>query len=769
MNDDEFLLKLREAFSVEAEEHLQTMTSSLLDLEKAAEPDARAKITETIFREAHSLKGAARAVNRTDIEAICQALESVFAGWKRKAGDVSADTFDVLNRALDHVGKLRAQTDVAASERQAVQETVRQISGIAAPVSARSQRPSKVPAPATAPAKAAPAPVLVESPVPDPAAFVPEPPSARIEHFSPTETVRVPLAKLDSLLLQAEEMVGLKLVAGQQAAELREAKAQLDTWRKEWLKVRRAMGVRSAKPQDAAGTGLQEFLEWNEGQIEELDKSITALTKSAELDERTVTFLVDDLLTDAKRLVMLPFARLLSVFPKQVRDLSREQGKEIDLIIRGSEVEIDKRILEEMKAPMIHLVRNAIDHGFEKPDLRAERGKPPKGQLTIEVTQRDGNKVEIVVSDDGGGINIERVKASAVKNGIMNAPEANDLSEAAALALIFQSGVSTSPILTEISGRGLGMAIVREKIDRLGGQIAIETMPRSGTSFRMLLPVTLATFKGILVSAGGQTFVVPTASVECIRRVRRDEIQTVENRETIRSQDRVLALTWLADVLELPRRETKVSRTWVEVLVLGVGEQRMAFAVEGVLHEQEVLVKNLGKPLLRVRNIAAATVLGSGAPALILNIVDLLRSAVRMAAREVTRSAPAAEEEEERRVHNVLVADDSVTSRMLLKNILESAGYHVTTAVDGVEAFTALRGGEFDAVVSDVEMPRMDGFDLTSKIRADKKYGELPVVLVTALSTREHRERGVDVGANAYIVKSSFDQSNLLEVIRTLV
>jgi two-component system chemotaxis sensor kinase CheA len=194
----------------------------------------------------------------------------------------------------------------------------------------------------------------------------------------------------------------------------------------------------------------------------------------------------------------------------------------------------------------------------------------------------------------------------------------------------------------------------------------------------------------------------------------------------------------------------------------------MAFAVEGVLHEQEVLVKNLGRPLIRVRNIAAATVLGSGAPVLILNIVDLLRSAVRLAASEVVRSVPGVADGE-RRVHQVLVADDSVTSRMLLKNILESAGYHVTTAVDGLEAFTTLRNGEFDVVVSDVEMPRMDGFDLTTKIRADKKCAETPVVLVTALSSREHRERGVDVGANAYIVKSSFDQSNLLEVIRTLV
>jgi two-component system chemotaxis sensor kinase CheA len=757
MNDEEFLLKLREAFSVETEEHLQAMTSSLLDLEKAATPDRRKEVLETIFREAHSLKGAAHAVNRTDIESVCQALESVFAAWKRQNPEVSAETFDVLNTALDFVEKLREQSSVAAvaSSQDALQEVIRGVTRLVAPVG-KLVRPAPLP---SAPLLGQPSTAL---PVFDAEQTHPEP-----EKSGNLETVRVTMRKMDALLLQAEEMVAVKQVAGRHFVELRELGVTLQQWRKEWARVRTA--TRPAEPNDGPGAEFREFLEWNESQLDAFDEKLTALAKVTERDERIVGSMVDDLLDNTKQLAMQPFARLLGMFPKQIRDLSREQGKEIELLIRGSDVEIDKRILEEMKTPLIHLIRNAIDHGLEKPEVRRQCGKPEQGSLQITILQRDGHKVEIVVSDDGEGIDLARVKASALKSEVVTEAEAGQLNEAATLALIFQSGVSTSPLITEISGRGLGMAIVREKVEKLGGQISIETKPNVGTTFRIVLPVTLATFKGILVQAGGQTFVIPISSVERITRVKREEIKTVENREAISYKGKPLSLAWLADVLELSAREPKETPSFVEVLVLSVAEQRVAFAVEAVLNEQEVLVKRLNKPLVRVRNISAATVLASGTPALILNTADLLQSAIRLATSGPSRKGASAVVPLPTRARRVLVADDSVTSRMLLKNILESAGYQVTTAVDGVEAFTAMRGGEFDVIVSDVEMPRMDGFELTMKIRADKEYAELPVVLVTALGSREHHERGIDVGANAYIVKSSFDQSNLLEVIRRLV
>ena len=727
MTDEDFQKKLNEAFAIEAAEHLQAITTGLIEIEKEPLPPRRQEVIETTFREAHSLKGAARAVNRTDIESVCQSMESLFSQWKGGAFDAVPRTFDTLNAALDLLAKLLLQPGVDNSQpaRESIRTMVQRIAQ---------------PADRTAPH--VPAPVPIATPAREP------------ERVAAADTVRVPVAKLDELLRQAEEMVALKLAASDHTRDLRDIGGALEALRRESAQLHVA---------DAAASHAFDT------QIRALEKRVAQSTKSADHDERLIHGRVDELLANAKKLVMLPMSGLLDVFPKLVRDLAREQRKDIDLSIHGREVEIDKRIIEEIKDALIHIVRNAIDHGLETATVRVAQGKPARGRLALKVAQRDASKVEITICDDGAGIDFESVKSAAVKSGVLDGAEAAHLGEAAALALIFQSGISTSPIVTEISGRGLGMAIVREKVEKLGGQIAIETQPRAGTTFRILLPVTLATFKGILVDAGGQTFVVPTASVERIARVKRSEIATVESRETICLDGQVVGFAWLADVLELPRRGREDEQD-VEALVLGAtAAHRIAFGIEALHHEQEVLVKPLGKPLVRVRNIAAATVLGSGAPALILNVPDLLQSAVRATTADVSSPVSTPPSAATPHASRVLVADDSVTARMLLKNILETAGYHITTAVDGIDALTALRGGEFDLVVSDVEMPRMDGFALTARIRADERLRKLPVVLVTALGSREDRERGIDAGASAYIVKSSFDQGNLLEIIGRFV
>jgi two-component system, chemotaxis family, sensor kinase CheA len=334
------------------------------------------------------------------------------------------------------------------------------------------------------------------------------------------------------------------------------------------------------------------------------------------------------------------------------------------------------------------------------------------------------------------------------------------------LPFIFQSGVSTSPIITDISGRGLGLAIVKEKVEKLNGSLSVSTEPGRGTSFRIILPLTLARFHGVTVRTGEHLFVLPTSNVERAVRVKREEVKTVGNRETISLGGQAVALARLHDVLGIAEKaHANAPPDIFPAIVLISANQRIAFQVDEVLHEQEVLVKTLGKQLVHVRNIAGATVLATGKVAPILNVPDLLHFAAQSS--PAAAQAPVTvEQASDTRQKSILVAEDSITSRTLLKNILETAGYRVETSVDGVDAFTKLRSGEFDLVVSDVDMPRMNGFGLTAKIRGDKRYADLPVILVTALDSREDREHGIDVGASAYIVKGSFDQSNLLEVIR---
>ena len=478
--------------------------------------------------------------------------------------------------------------------------------------------------------------------------------------------------------------------------------------------------------------------------------------------------MVDSLLRDTKLLLLRPFSSLTETFPRLVRDLCRQQGKDAALSVRGAEIEIDRRILQEIKDPFIHLLRNCIDHGIEKPEERARANKVPRGVITIAIEQKNANRVEIAISDDGAGIDPQRVRDAVVKSGLVAAESAQAIEDSEILAFIYQSGVSTSPIVTDISGRGLGMAIVREKVERLGGEVTLDTRLGVGTTFRLLLPLTVSTIRGLLIRIGELSFIIPLTFVERVASTKKGSVQTVENRATVLLGGQAVSFVRLHDVLELPTEGSgdKGSES-LSMVVLAASERRIAFAVDEVVGEQEVLVKSLGPQLVRVRNVGGAAVLGTGKVVPILNVADLMKSAVKTA----SQPAPVREVEEptapQRR--SILVVDDSITARTLLKSILEAAGYLVRTAVDGAEAFATLRETEFDVVVSDVDMPRLNGFDLTARIRADKRLTDLPVILVTALESREDRERGIDVGANAYIVKSSFEQSNLLDIVRRYV
>jgi len=755
--------KLQSMFGIEAKERLGVMYSSLVELENSTLAEKRGIITENIFREAHSLKGAARAVGMLDIELICQSLESALAIFRQNKEKLAPGVFDLFHKALDTVGECLSP-GVAAP--------VDDVSGIICALD-RLSLPEED--------SQAIQPESVYTPVPEKS----RPDRSDIitpafdEKSYQLDTVRISASRLDSLLLQTEEMLSVKLASGQREADLIDVKTMLELWEKEWQKVypqARNLGqILEGKPEETEKSRngrqllkLHQFLDWNHSFMKQAHSKVKALVKAAGEDRRWIGGTVDSILENVKKTVMLPFTTVLEPFPKMVRDLARDQGKEVELLLQGTEVEADKRILEEIKDPLIHLVRNCIDHGIERPEIREDGKKPRKGTVKVAIAQVNSGRIEIVVADDGAGINLDRVRDAAVKMGVLNGEKADGLEGLDFLSLIFQPELSTSPVITNISGRGLGMAIVRETVEKLGGSISVDTGPKEGTLFRIILPVTVATFRGILVRVSDRMFVIPTANVERVVRVKKDEIETVENRETVILGGRPVSLAHLCDILEIPPKG-RADRDQGRILALTVraGEKCVAFAVDEILEEQEVLVKSLGRQLLRVRNISGATVLGSGKVVPILNAHDLIKTAARAPVAPMGTGSPAGEAENKRKA--ILVVEDSITSRMLLKNIIESAGFYVKTSVDGVDALGALKNEEFDLVVSDVEMPRLNGFDLTARIRADGELSQIPVVLVTSLGSREDRERGVEVGADAYIVKSGFDHNNLLEVINRLI
>lgn len=741
--EEEFLKRLRAMFYLEAQERIDSIVTNLVIIENSPSKENQQEILETIFREAHSLKGAARSVNLRNVENICQALESTFAKLKKQEISFSQELFDSLQLRLDELKKELSLTDKAEEKSEI-------INPIATNEISREE-------------KAIEKPIEKETPKQEIVENLNKEKSAEKDNIilktskvSFSDTIRVNTEKLNKLMLETEELIFVKLTISQQVNELNELKSILVSWQEEL----KNLDIKSSHNNQI--NNQLDLVKYNFDKVQILENKLSNLIVKAEGDKRTTYHLVDNLLEDMKKVLMLPFSTQTNIFPKLVRDISREQNKEIDFIIEGDNIEVDRRILEQIKDPLIHILRNSIDHGIETPPIRAQQGKNAKAEIKLVISQ-EGNKIKITISDNGKGINVEQVKEKALKQRLISLEQAKTMSPQEIISLIFESGLSTSPIITDISGRGLGMAIVKEKVDNLGGSLIINSQNQVGTTLELLLPASLATVRGVLISISNQLFIVPTINVEQVLRIEKKSIKTVENKETIFFNQQTLALVALSSILSLPSNANKSE--YLIVLVLRSGENKMAFIVDNVISEQEVLVKSLGKQLVRVRNISAATILGSGKVVPILNIADLIKSAIKQPGSYQSLNI----EENNVTKGTILVAEDSITARMLIKNILEMAGYKVKTAVDGLEAFILLKNEDFDLVVSDIEMPKMNGFELTTKIRQDKRLADLPVVLVTSLDSRQDREQGIDVGASAYIVKSDFEQSNLLAVVEKLI
>ena len=749
MADNDILLnKLMATFHSEAEELLSALSPLLIALEKEQDSGERQRLVETLYRKMHTLKGAAQAVNLLEVGEICQTLESLLAALKRGEIALDDDLFDNLHAAVDSIGKL-----IFPGEESDARKEQSRLKGLLVKMQIPPEKREPLPRTPVAPASGQNE-TAAHNPIP-------------AKKIQSGETVKVSVQVLESLLLQTEELISAKLMALELADGLSLIAAELEGRRGDRVRgVDQARQLhRQAGENTAVGklTGMVEALSAYEGNLE---SRLARLGESTEKSLHSLQLMVDTLLAEMKKVHLLPFNSLIEPFPKIIRDLSHDLGKKIDLTCSGGELEIDRRILGELKEPLLHIIRNIVDHGIEKPAERQRNDKPPSGMITVDIRHQDGNRAEITVKDDGRGVDLALVKGIAVRSELITPEQADSISDSEALQLIFESGVSTSPLITNISGRGLGLAIVREAMEKLGGHAAVSSRTGEGTEFRLVLPLSFATIRALLVETCGRECMIPAANVEQTARVPLADIKSVENRETINISGQALSLVRLGTLLELPDAAGEGSGTHQEIVILSVAEKRIAVAVNQIIGIQEVLAKPLGSQLPRVRNVSGATVLGNGSVVPILNANDLLRTAVNSSSARVSTLSPAARPK--KRVLSVLVVEDSITSRTLLKNILETSGYQVKTAIDGSDALSILKTEEFDIVVSDVEMPRMDGFGLTAAIRSDKKLAELPVILVTGMESREDREHGIDVGANAYIVKSSFDQSRLVEAIQKL-
>jgi two-component system chemotaxis sensor kinase CheA len=589
------------------------------------------------------------------------------------------------------------------------------------------------------------------------------------EPVGASPTVRIAADKLDDLLARSGELLVVRRRVQSRTDDLTELQNFVNRWKAEWRSAEKALGRTWAEAKRGAEAPIgaaalsrrtARALGRVGDNVRQLEKDLERLAAVLRGDARALDQAAGALDEEVRRVRMIPFADACQGLDRVVHDLAEAGGKAVDLVIQGGNVELDRSVLEGLKDPLRHLVRNAVDHGAEPAEERRKAGKPPRVTVTVAAVLR-GAQVEVVVADDGRGLDLEALRQQLRKK---NLPEPADDRELA--RLIFLPGMTTTRLITDVSGRGVGLDVVKSRVEALHGTVDLSFTAGHGTRFALAVPLTLTTLRALLVAAGGQTFAFVGTNVQKLVRADPAALRSVEGREMLALGGAPLPVASLTDTLGLPPREAAPRRK-VPAVVVAAGDRRMAFVVDEFLAEQEIVVKGLGSRLRRVRHFSGATILPSGQIALVLNAADLIRRALgRPTARPLGEAlAPKVAPAKKR----ILIAEDSVTTRALEKSILEAAGYDVTAAADGADAWQLLQERGADLLVSDVEMPRLDGFGLAETVRGSSRFRELPVVLVTARATESDKARGLAAGANAYLVKSAFDQRALLETIAQLL
>lgn len=796
--------ELLNIFWVEVSDYLQTLNNALLQIETSAADDEAVLVRE-MNRVAHSMKGAARAVGISLIETIAHYLEEIFERAANRRLELTPAVCDLVYDGLDLIQNVVNNQDNSTEALAAVLARLEQLvaaEGDGEPVSSPPRpapaRKSTTPPPSSA-AEVAELKAVVVDPPPStnastngqtsqaaapaaPPARAPGPGAAEAGETTTLllrpaeESIRVPVSKLDRLIGEIGELLVIKMHGEERQHDLTRLQKLVHQWQREWRAVRtayirlvRRLQTRGEDQQAAELVELMEFLEANQRYLLEANRRLTDLSHEMTQFNSQLSLLAEQLQDDVGRMRLVPFESVLGGFQRMVRDLARDMNKNIYLETSGSTVEFDKTTLEALKEPIMHLLRNAIDHGLESSDEREKLGKPPTGRIHLAVEQR-GKEIVVRISDDGRGLDAARIGRAALNAGLLTPQELAALSPEEIYNFIFHPGLTTSDQVTAISGRGMGMDIVRARVEGLRGRVTVHSVPGKGATFSLHVPLSLTRISCVLLRVGDQDFAIPSAMVGRMLKLPRDQIFTAEGRDMVMILDQPMPVVPLHAVLNLPVSPAPESSDEITLLVLSDGERSIALEVDALYSEQELVLKPLGREIKQARYVSGAALLGTGDILIVLDGNDLIRAGTglnlprrRILTVEDIESTPV------RQAMRVLVVDDSITTRTLEKHILETAGFDVHVAIDGQEAWNKLANQDFDLVISDVEMPNINGLELTRLIKSSAATQHLPVILLTSLAKPEQREAGLRAGADAYLVKSQFDQEELLRVIQAVV
>ncbi|MBE9040553.1 hybrid sensor histidine kinase/response regulator [Oscillatoriales cyanobacterium LEGE 11467] len=750
IDDDE----LRHTFEIACEEHLQKLESGVLHLE--ARPDDFDKMEE-LLREIHSIKGDAGMLGVHDIVPLAHAWEQQLIPVKEEKQVFSSQLSERLYEGLDAIGLLTREAVTGEASGVDIAQVLTLLTGDVPDSSSGNSKNDDL--------NGTPVDTWEDDFSGNGRVLTSHSPSSQTGYR--IDTIRVATSNLDALMTQTGELTVTKIRIAHRLSQI-EAIANLwEEWNRDAFANRLAPEALQHKELNGSVQPVGTESQRTQTRLDRLGLLVNDLKQQASEDTARLETISSELEEGVRTLRLLPLSTIFNLFPRMVRDLAKRQGKEVEFAISGGETQADKRILEEIKDPLLHILRNAIDHGIETIEEREKLGKSSKARLRLQGRQI-GNNIIIEVTDDGRGLDLEKVKKTAIERKLYREEDLAAMTPEQIQALIFMPGFSTRSFVTEISGRGVGLDVVRANVERLKGSVSIESTPNRGSIVRMQLGTTLATAHVLLVAVDGITYALPIEFVHAARSICRQEIFSIEGRDTILMGERPISIVRLADLLELEHNPTLTAPTpprQQPCIILKVGPDYLGLLVDSLLDEQDAILKPQSRLLKRVRNISGATILGTGEVCMVLDPQDLLAS-VRAAS---GFAPPKPMLDREPRQPAILLVEDSIATRTQEKRILEGAGYEVVAAVDGLDGLKKLPTREFDAVVSDIQMPNLDGLALTSRIRSQPQYSELPIILVTSLATDDDRRKGAQVGANAYITKSSLNQDVLLETIRRLV
>lgn len=734
--DPEILKQLIKTFDVELKERLQVITNGLLALEKGSvNEEERENTIAAIFRAAHNIKGASGSLNIKDVTDIAHHIESLFAAIQNKVVDINSEVIDLCFEAVDKI-ELAMQAFI---ENKAVDFNVTDLTSRLEKHHQEHTKSSK-------------SPIKPQKSKPFEKQKAQSPPLT-------DESVRVSVTSIDKISALMEEIQANKIAMDDHYDELVKLTNQVKHFSLLWKQI---LYLFKNYIDKTPGDNLQKLYFTGADNYTEISSAIMHMQKNMQIKTNELTLLFNSLQDETRTLRLIPAATFLDTLPRYVRDLCHDLNKQVEFTITGDEVKLDKMVLENLKDPIIHLLRNSIDHGIEPAAEREAKGKSKNGHVVLDISE-EGGQIVVHISDDGKGIDINDIKNSAKKNNL----QTDTLSQREILDLIFTPGFSTKEIITNISGRGVGLDVVKSNIENLNGQVSFTSTPDKGTVFELRAPLSLASKRGFIVSSGAQLFVIPTSAVQRVSIVSSDEIFDLEGRQALMLDDHPQQLYSLIDLLMLEQKEFPKHNQFT--VFIRNESHTIAILVDEILGEREIVMKPLQAPLSNVDCIAGGTLFGNNQVIIVLDPKELLNRALNIGHARRISLQEVITPESISTVPHILVVDDSITTRALEKNILESKNYKVTTAVNGKEAWDLLQKQAFSLVITDVVMPIMDGFTLTENVKKSDKLQKLPVIIVTSLGSETEKKRGIEAGADAYIIKNEFESGILLEIVEQLV